>query len=511
MMDPILLALDCGTTAVKAAAFAADGRMIATAERANGALRRDGVRVEQDMTVTRDEAFAALRDCVAQIDAVARGRIVGLVLTGQGDGLWPVDAAGQPVGHAMTWLDGRARGLVAEMGPQLDAVQAITGSRPTAAAASLQLLWLQRHDPDRLAAIRHALRLKEWLLLCLTGQIAGEPTAALPVWGRWQTGDVVAEVSDHLGLGRGIDLLPPFAPVGQCRAPLSSAAAAAIGLSEGLPVLLGPGDVQATFIGMGLGTRPGVQRGSIFGTSSIHACLQNDPSVMTEAPAGAMVQRFALGEGYLCFHPSFNGATLLHHLARQFRDLPNPALPAWSGLILHPFLEPGGERAPWTDPDAKSAILGLTASTTPAEIAWMGREALAFVACHSHAMLGGRDGQQNGALSLGGGLAADPHFAQFLATTLGCPVQRNTAGHAGLRGLAAIGARYLLGATAGDLGTRWLGPGGDSLAPQTGAVAEYAAAKFRTFTEILQAVMPLWAALSALRAQAETLTEQDPT
>ena len=512
-MEPILLTLDSGTTAVKAGAFAADGRMIATAERANGALRRDGVRVEQDMAVTRDEAFAVLRDCVAQISGTGHGagRVIGLVLTGQGDGLWPVDAAGQPVGRAMTWLDGRARSLVAELGPRLDAVQAITGSRPTAAAATLQLLWVQRHDPARLAAIRHALRLKEWLLLCLTGQIAGEPTAVLPVWGRWQTGQVTAELPAQLGLNRGLDLLPRLAPVGDCRAPLSPEAAAAIGLPEGVPVLLGPGDVQATFIGMGLGTRPGMQRGSIFGTSSIHACLQTDPSVLTDAPAGAMVQRFALGEGYLCFHPSFNGATLLHHLAQQFRDLPNPALPAWSGLILHPFLEPGGERAPWTDPNAKAAIIGLTAATTPAEIAWMGREALAFVACHSHAILGGPAGQQSGVLSLGGGLAADPHFAQFLATTLGCPVQRNTAGHAGLRGLAAIGATYLLGATAGDLAARWLGPGEDSIAPQSGAVAEYAAAKFRAFTEILQAVMPYWASLSALRAQAETLTEQEPT
>lgn len=502
-MDPILLALDSGTTAVKAAAFAADGRMIATAERANGALRRDGIRVEQDMDVTRDEAFAVLRDCVAQIGGAAQVR--GLVLTGQGDGLWPVDAAGQPLGRAMTWLDGRARDMMPALAPQMDAVQAITGSRPTAASASLQLLWLQRHDPARLASIAQALRLKEWLLLCLTGQIAAEPTAALPVWGSWQSGEMRPEVQAALGLQRGLDLLPPFSPVGQCGAPLAARVARDLGLPAGLPVLLGPGDVQASFIGMGLGSRPGVTRGSIFGTSAIHACLHADPAAMQATPAGTMVQRFALGEGYLCFHPGFNGATLLHHLARTFQDLPNPAPPAYSGLILHPFLEPGGERAPWTDPHAQGAFLGLTAASSPAEIAWAGREALAFVACHSHALLGGAPG----ALALGGGLAADRPFAQFLATASDRMVQRSTGGHAGLRGLAVIGARSLLQVSPDDLAAHWLTPPDETLLPQTGAVADYAGQKRRLFTDLLDAVMPFWAALSDLRASAQTLTKRD--
>lgn len=44
-------------------------------------------------------------------------------------------------------------GLVSELGGALDRIEAITGSRPTAAAQSLQLLWLQRHDPDRVQRI----------------------------------------------------------------------------------------------------------------------------------------------------------------------------------------------------------------------------------------------------------------------------------------------------------------------------------------------------------------------
>ncbi len=495
-MAPVLLCLDSGTTSVKAAAFDGQGRLLAGAERPNGALHRDGLRVEQDMDLTRAEALAVLRDCAAQV----AGNVAGLIVTGQGDGLWPVDVAGRPVGRALTWLDGRARGLVADMAPALDAVQAATGSRPTAAAASLQLLWLQRNDPARHARIAHALRLKEWLFLSLTGRALAEPTALLPVWGDWRSGALTPVVAESLGLSRGTELLPELSPVGAARAGLSEQAAQATGLPQGLPVLLGPGDVQATLIGLGLGSRQGVTRASIFGTSAIHACLLDDPTAMSQAPAGAMIQQFTLGPGYLCFHPCFNGATLLQHLSRRFADLPAAPVPDYSALILHPFLEPGGERAPWTDPHASGALFGLGAATTPGQIAWAGREALAFVTRASHAMMGAPDG----ALSLGGGLAGDGHFAQFLATLTGCTVQRSPGSHAGLRGLAAVGARFLLDAPDPAV---WIGNPEQSLAPEPGPVAAYAERKYRLFTALLEASAPFWEPLSILRAEAERLME----
>ncbi|MEI4472418.1 FGGY family carbohydrate kinase [Frigidibacter sp. MR17.24] len=502
-MSDLLLCLDSGTTAVKAAALDAAGRLLACTEAPNAALHRDGPRVEQDMDRSRDQAFAVLRDCLARLGGP--GRVEGIVVTGQGDGLWPVDRDGRPLGRAITWLDGRARDLAAGLGGALDAIQRATGSRPTAAAASLQLLWLRRHEPERFARIAHALRLKEWLFLGLTGRVMAEPSALLPVWGDWRSGAILPAVGEALGLAGAERLLPGLAEIGACRAGLSAAAAADLGLPAGLPVLLGPGDVQSTLIGLGLGTRAGVTRASIFGTSAIHACLHDDPDAMPARPAGAMVQRFALGPGFICLHPSFNGATALHHLSRAFCALPAHPAPCYSALVLHPFLEPGGERAPWTDPAASGAAFGLTAATTPAEIAWAGREALAFVTHRSHAMMAAPEGT----LSLGGGLARDGHFAQFLATLTGGPVERSPNDQAGLRGLAAIGARFLLGADPVTLGRDWLGAPEDRLVPAGPAVAAYAARKYALFAATVDAAARHWAALADLRAEAEGLMEEE--
>lgn len=495
-MNATILCLDSGTTSVKAAAFDREGNLLTSAERPNGALHREGARVEQDMDITRTEAMEVLRDCAAQIT----GPVAGLILTGQGDGLWPVDQAGAPVGRAMTWLDGRARSLVSSLSPQLDKVQAATGSRPTAASASLQLLWLQRHDPSRHARIAKTLRLKEWLFYSLTGRMLAEPTALLPVWGNWRDGRLAPEVQELLGLTRGLDLLPDLAAPGVARSELSEQAARLTGLPKGLPVLLGPGDVQATLIGLGLGTRSDVTRASIFGTSAIHACLLDDPDTMPHMPTGAMIQHFAAGPGYLCFHPCFNGASLLSHLSQKFAGLPVPAAPEYSSLIMHPFLEPGGERAPWTDPNAAGAIFGLSAATTPEQIAWAGREALAFVTHTSHLMMGA----PAGALSLGGGLAGDGHFAQFLSTLTGCEVQRSPGAHAGLRGLALLAARALLGVTDP---TPWIGTATQCIIPQQGATAAYAQRKYRLFSDLIEATTPYWAQLSDLGNDTEYLKE----
>jgi erythritol kinase (D-erythritol 1-phosphate-forming) len=492
----VLLCLDSGTTAVKAAAFDRQGRMVASAEQGNNALRRDGVRVEQDMVLTRDDAFAVLKSCVDEV----RASIDGILVTGQGDGLWAIDVHGEPVGPAITWLDGRTRALVTSLDEagDLERIRLVTGSRPTTATQSLHLLWLAQNDPERLRRIAHALRLKEWLFYSLTGRLLADPSSVLPTWGSWRTGSTTRTIQEVLGLERGLEFLAELQPVGACWGGLSASASQALGLPAGLPVLQGPGDVQSTLIGLGLGTRPGVRRASIFGTSAIHAGHQLDAESVKEAPAGAMVLKFVLGPGYFCIHPCFNGATLMRHLGGLFGSLPSEVEPKYSSVIVHPFFEPGGERAPYTTPYAAGAFLGMTAQTSVAEIAWAACESLAFIARISHDMMD----ISTGSVALGGGLAGSRHFSQLFATVIRAPVLRSADGHASLRGLAAIGARFLYDAPDHELSALWIGAPDETLAPQKAAIASYAESKFQLFARSIDIVAPAWATLTEVREQA---------
>lgn len=488
-----LLCLDSGTSFVKAAAFDRYGRVIASAQRDNRALRRHGDFVEQDMVLTRDDAFDVLRTCVHQ----ANTTVDGILVTGQGDGLWPLDRRRETMGPAFTWLDARARPLVAALGQagNLARIRAITSSRPTTASQSLHLLWLKANSPDQYERISFALRLKEWLFYSLTGELMAEPSSVLPTWGNWRTGATSRAIQQILELSKGLELLGDLRPVGECRAGLSCTAAKALGLPKGTPVLQGPGDVQSTLIGLGLGTRPGVRRASIFGTSAIHASHVSDPDAISPMPEGAIVLKFVLGEGYFHIHPCFNGATVLQHLERLITPMPERVAPEYSSVIIHPFLEPAGERSPYTTPDAIGAILGINAETTPAQIAWAGREALAFIGRASFQMMS----VGSGPIALGGGLANDEHFAGFFATVMNATMERVLSGHASLRGLAAIGAKFIHGESDSRVAETWCGDADDRLPPQGAAEKGYADRKFATFERLVESVSAEWPSMRTLQ------------
>lgn len=501
MASELILCLDSGTTSVKAAIFDQSGQVLARAERPNSALERAGNRVEQDMAQTLAEAERVAATC---LEAVPGGSVAAVALTGQGDGLWPLAADLSPAGKAMTWLDGRAAGLPTAMPEALDAVERITAARPTAASQTLQLLWLQDNDPARFARIRHALRLKEWLFFGLTGVLRGEPGSLLPVWGDWRSGRPRAEVAAALGLKKGLELLPELGAVGDCVAGLSDAAAARIGLPAGLPVVLGPGDVQSSLVGLGVGPGLSLDRASIFGTSAIHGRFYAGAEQIPRKLSGAMIQQFATGQGFVCFHPCFNGGTAFRHVDRLVGGkLDRPSRPAWSGVILHPFFEPGGERAPITHPHASAALFGMSATTTPDEIAWAAREALAFLARMSHADLGGAGPQ---GVAVGGGVARDAAFLQLLASVLDRPLHPHSEGDTALRGLAAVAMGALeTGRSAGQVKQVYIAPAGREIAPETGAPRSYLDQKFALFQRLLADAAGHWDALARIRAEAGRL------
>lgn len=485
----LFLCVDSGTTQVKAALCQGDGTILATAARENGSLRRSGGRVEQDMAGSVDDVCAV----VAEIAPQAGGEgLRALVVTGQGDGLWPVDRDGVPVGPALTWLDPRASECLKgdDGAARGDALRKLTGTRPTSASQSLQMLWISRHDPARYGRIAHALRLKEWLYLALTGDVAVDVSAATAIWGNWAEDRLNPTTAQALGLPDALDRLRAARALADCIAPLSADAARRCGLSPGVPVLMGPGDVQASVLGLGLGCTGGPRRASVFGTSAIHVRQVSDAAQATALPPVSIVQKLELGTGYMAFMPCFNGTSVLRGLSTLLRDLPVRPVQCLSGLLFLPFLEPGGERAPVTSADARAALIGFDKENSPAQFAWAACESLAFIAATCHAMLASSDGP----LAIGGGLSASRDFAKFLATVTGAEVWCRRDPGESLSGLALYAAARLDGTG---------GPLAEDLFDRVGPVPElrdYASRKRALFDAMLSdRRLPAWSDLADLR------------
>src|SRR5262249_49701095 len=111
--DALILALDSGTSVIKAVAFDLEGRVVATAGGPNSYETKPGGVVEQDMAATWTEAAAVLQALAEKVPNLPR-RAKVLAVTGQGDGTWLVDDEGEAVAPAWLWLDSRAAGIVRE-------------------------------------------------------------------------------------------------------------------------------------------------------------------------------------------------------------------------------------------------------------------------------------------------------------------------------------------------------------------------------------------------------------
>ena len=140
----MFVGLDMGTSIAKAAAFAEDGTALRV-ESKPISLGGQGDHVEQDI----EEVVRAATDVLA---AATDGTTPALVaVTGQGDGLWLVDAEGKAVRPALSWMDGRAGGLVAGwMGDgTAEKMYRHTGNVLFPGSPGPLLAWLDRNEIGR--------------------------------------------------------------------------------------------------------------------------------------------------------------------------------------------------------------------------------------------------------------------------------------------------------------------------------------------------------------------------
>jgi glycerol kinase len=140
----LLLALDLGTTSVRALLVAADGRVLARAARPLGARFPAPGRVEQDPRELWDSSLHVLREALAQARRDAQ-EVAGLGIATQRASALAWDAvSGEPLAPGIGWQDGRAAARVAEL--------RAAGLPLTTLASATRFEWLLRNEPAVAAA-----------------------------------------------------------------------------------------------------------------------------------------------------------------------------------------------------------------------------------------------------------------------------------------------------------------------------------------------------------------------
>ncbi|MEW9551420.1 FGGY family carbohydrate kinase [Nonomuraea sp. NPDC050783] len=444
-----IICVDAGTTVIKAVAYDAAGAESALARRQTVVSRPAPGHAEQDMEAVWDAVAAT----VGEVAARSSGPVELLAVTAQGDGCWLVDAAGAPTGPAVLWNDARAAATVDAWTREGLAAAAfrINGSSAASGLPHAILSWLRAHDPDRLDRSATMLTCGGWIYLRLTGERAAEESDASAPFMDLRTRAYSPELLSLYGMEWAGRLLPPVrsCPV----AGLAPRAAEALGLPAGVPVVMAPYDIVTTALGAGAVTAG--QACGILGTTLCTEVIVEAPALGGE-PAGITV---TTPGGYLRAFPTFAGTEVVRWTCgllglrgpEELGELALRSRPGAGGLAFLPYLSPAGERAPFSDPLARGALLGLSFEHGREQVARAALEGLSMVIRDCLEATGAVPGE----LRVCGGGAASAAWLGLIADVTGLPVRRPADAEVGARGaylagLAATGAAPSVAAAADE-------------------------------------------------------------
>jgi gluconokinase len=449
---PLVLAIDIGSSSVRALMFDVHGRQIELSEHqiphrlhttSEGAAEADAENLFELVSECVDGALALAKDRQGDIAAVATSSFW--------HGMMGIDASGAPTSPIYMWGDTRSGDEVDVLRDRLDAAQMHqeTGCRFHSSYWPAKLLWLCRERPKIVADTATWCSFADFVDLRLRSQLATSVSMASGT-GLLRT----ATSTWHDGLLDAIDLDPGKLPTLTDRAdPLPRLTASwrsrwpALADIPWFPAL---GDGAGANLGAGA---VGNDRIAVtIGTSGAMRVITEDGSASHDALSGRL-WAYRLDRTHRVTGGALsNGGNVAGWLARYFaggdfgvlaRDAERMA-PDSHGLTVLPLL--AGERSPsWTD-DATGVFAGITLATRPPQIYRAVLEATAYRFAAIHEALAPLLTPDHATYANGAAALKSPLWLQIIADTLGVAVSALDAdAEASARGVA-ISALQSIGA-----------------------------------------------------------------
>jgi glycerol kinase len=454
--EPLIGAIDQGTTGTRFMAFGTDGTPRARAYREHRQIFPRPGWVEHNAEEIWQSTCAVVAEALSA-GGIAPERIAAVGVSNQRETTVVWDAStGRCVHNAIVWQDRRTAPRIREIereGRGAD-IRERTGLKPDPYFSATKLEWLLqnvaglRERAERGEAL--AGTVDTWLIWKLTGAHVTDPTnASRTMLFNLRTMDWDEELLALFGVPRAMlpEVRPSSALYGEC-----DLGRVAGGASARVPVAGDLGDQQAALFGQAC-FAPGDTKNT-YGTGSFllrntgetpvesrHGLLTTVAYHLPGAPpryalegsvfiTGAAVQWLRDGLGVIAAAPETG------KLARSVPDTGGVYfVPAFAGL-----------GAPYWEPDARGTIVGLTRGTGVAHLARATLEAIAYQTRDVVEAMAA-DAEAVGlaeCLKVDGGAAANDFLCQFQSDLLGLPVVRPV-----VRETTALGAAYAAGLAAG--------------------------------------------------------------
>jgi glycerol kinase len=452
MKNPLLLALDQGTTSTRTIAFGADLAPRATAQMELPQHFPAPGWVEHEPEDIWQGAITTLRQALGKAGGSAAD-VAGIGITNQRETtlLWD-RATGRCLHRAIVWQDRRTAAACAKL--RAEGHEALLTERTGLLAdpyfSATKLAWmLDNIAGARAAAERGALAFGTvdcFLLWRLTsGRVhATDATNAA----RTMLFDIRRGVwdADLLRLFRIPEAILP--EVRDCAGDFGETDPALLGAA--IPIRGMAGDQQAATIGQGC-FAPGMVK-STYGTGCFALLNTGEAPVASRNRLLTTIAYQLHGKRHYALEGAIfvagaavqwlrDGLGIIRH-AKEAGVLAAEADPAQRVVLVPAF---AGLGAPHWDAKAQAAIFGLTRGAGRAELCRAALESVAFQTRDLiEAMHADWQGEKETVLRVDGGMVASDWTMQFLADQLGAPVDRPT-----VLETTALGAAYLAGMQAG--------------------------------------------------------------
>jgi L-xylulokinase len=450
-MAKYLVGIDNGGTVSKAAVFTADGRELAVAGRPVASIVKVPGWSERDMNVLWQDTAVAIREAIEK-SGVNPEDIACVTCTGHGNGLYLIDADGNPVRNGIYSSDGRAAAIIADWKARGIDAQALpkTAQCVWPAQPNALLAWLREHEPVSIQKAASLLMAKDYTRFKLTGKVAMELT---DMSGTSLMNVVTAKYDDSVleifGISEMKRLMPPLVQSAEVCGTITAEAAVLTGLKAGTPVAGGMFDIDAC--GLSSGCMDGRQFVIVTGTWGNNQYIAREPLVDKGL---FMTSCYSIPGWYLMLEGSPTGAGNLEWFISTFLEDKKTLLkqegkdtvftwadnviaacePKETDPIFLPFVY--GENVGYP---AKATFLGLGSQHTRAEVLRAVYEGCVFSHnMHMQRLYAFREKPE--VVRITGGAARSAVWMQMFADIFQIPVEVPDGSELGALGAAIAGA-----------------------------------------------------------------------
>lgn len=244
MKSEYIIAYDCGTTALKTVLIRTDGKVISDARATNPLIQKQSGWAEIEPHKIWENICDTTRQVIAK-NGISADSVIAIVYVAHWKNIIPVDKNGKELYNSIIWMDARAA-------DQADKLNREAGFFVgTGQEYWPRLMWLKECEPEIWNEAERIMGLNTWLKWKSTGAFVTEPSDDFIHSYSSEMQIYYNKVLSAAGLTDDLNKFPPIAPATAEAGKLKKGAAREMGLSPGIPVFGGFGDLPAITVGTG--------------------------------------------------------------------------------------------------------------------------------------------------------------------------------------------------------------------------------------------------------------------